>query len=151
MLFKMGDILEDVIYEMNHEDIIMSPEEYDLYHGTDFWYCGIRCDVTFKSCKEKGNTVGLGSIKTDLMPVHIGVRTGNAYEKFDYPVCVISFDALLVKGNRAKELIASILTEELLDEAITLFWDGCDRHHIDIPDYDEAWSCLYPLHHKEVI
>lgn len=142
MRFKTGDVLEDVVWELGSSNVVMAPERYDRFEGTDFWYCGIRCDVTFLGNNEKSNTIGLGSVKTDLMPVFVGVRTGNGHTKFSHPVCVISFNALLINGVEAKQLIETILTEELLDEALEVYWDGCDLRNIEIPMHDSAWSSL---------
>lgn len=123
MSIRKGQIFEDVLLERleQFEGYEPSSREDDIYGGADFYYHRLPVDVTLN--KNKSAVFSETIIDLPTCSIKVGARFGNGRVKFEEPAMVLLFSPKVESYN----LVASDMSEEILECASDIFWTLIDK------------------------
>lgn len=124
MNIRKGQIFEDVLLERLEQlkGYEPSSREDDIYGGADFYYHRLPVDVTLNKNK-KFTTYSSEVVDLPTCSIKVGARFGNGRAKFREPVMVLLF----LPKVWSCHLMASDVTEEVLEKTIDIFWEIVDE------------------------
>jgi hypothetical protein len=123
-MYRKGVIFEDLLLERLEQlkGYEPSSREDDIYGGADFYYHRLPVDVTLNNNK-KFTTYSSEAVDLPTCSIKVGARFGNGRVKFEEPVMVLLFLPKVWSYN----LMASDVTEDVLQEASDIFWTLIDK------------------------
>lgn len=98
--------------------ITPATQQQDTKEGTDFFYYGVRVDITVSDNKD--NTTAWKHYKYNGFDFNTAIRTGNKHQQFEVPTLVIQISSLEMQGVLD---IAADYGTEILEEAIDHYWN----------------------------
>lgn len=121
---RKGIIFEDLVLERleQFEGYEPSSRESDRYWGTDFYFYRLPVDLSLNPNK-KQVVWSINLIDLPSCSIKVGARFGNGRVKFEEPVMVLLFLPKVWQYN----LMASDVTEDVLQEASDIFWTLIDK------------------------
>lgn len=123
-VYRKGEIFEDLLLERLEQlkGYEPSSREDDIHGGTDFYYHRLPVDLSLNPNK-KQVVWSINLIDLPSCSIKVGARFGNGRAKFKEPVMVLLFLPKVWSYN----LMASDVTEDVLQEASDIFWTLIDK------------------------